>query len=154
MKTFYTLVNSLHSIYMDGPSFRGSVEKGISNSTMLPDSGNIIVGKCVPVRNFSKDIGYAYVMDVGIKAALEYNPRSTTNLKGDRASTRMRAITMLTFLGELLHIISFGEIFEAKLIIYHNNLKCHDGSIFPDFRLWTAQRIDDLISFHTMNIKK
>lgn len=93
-------------------------------------------------------------MDVGIKAVLEYNPCSTTNLKGDRSSTRMRAIAMLTFLDEPLHFFSFDEIFEAKLIIYHNDLKCHDDSIFPDFRLWTAQRIDDLISFHSRNIKK
>ncbi len=67
MKTFYTLVNSLHSICMDDPSFRGSVEKGIIYSTMLPDSGNIIVGKGVPVRNFSKDIGYAFVIDAKLK---------------------------------------------------------------------------------------
>ena len=35
------------------------------------------------------------VMDVGIKAALGYNPRSTTDWKGDRPSTRMGAIAML-----------------------------------------------------------
>jgi imidazolonepropionase-like amidohydrolase len=34
-------------------------------------------------------------MDVGIKAALGYNPRSTTDWKGDRPSTRMGAIAML-----------------------------------------------------------
>jgi imidazolonepropionase-like amidohydrolase len=34
-------------------------------------------------------------MDVGIKAALWYNPRSTTDWKGDRRSTRMGSIAML-----------------------------------------------------------
>jgi imidazolonepropionase-like amidohydrolase len=95
MKTIYPLVNSLHSIYMDDPSFSESVESGILYSTVLPGSGNIIGGKAVLVRNFSKDIREAYVMDVGIKAALGYNPRSTTEWKGDRPSTRMGAIAML-----------------------------------------------------------
>jgi imidazolonepropionase-like amidohydrolase len=31
-------------------------------------------------------------MDVGIKAALGYNPRSTTDWKGDRPSTRMGSV--------------------------------------------------------------
>jgi imidazolonepropionase-like amidohydrolase len=34
-------------------------------------------------------------MDVGIKAAMGYNPRSTTKWKGDRPSTRMGAIALL-----------------------------------------------------------
>ena len=95
MRTIYPLVNSLHSIYMDDTSFVESVENGVIYSTILPGSGNVIGGKAVLVRNFSKDIGVAYVMDVGIKAALGYNPRSTTDWKGDRPSTRMGAIAML-----------------------------------------------------------
>jgi imidazolonepropionase-like amidohydrolase len=95
MKTVYPLVNSLHSIYMDDPSFGESVENGVVYSTVLPGSGNIIGGKAVLVRNFSKDIGDAYVMDVGIKAALGYNPRSTTEWKGERPSTRVGAIAIL-----------------------------------------------------------
>jgi imidazolonepropionase-like amidohydrolase len=95
MRAIYPLVNSLHSIYMDDPSFGESVESGILYSTVLPGSGNIIGGKAVLVRNFSKDIEEAYVTDVGIKAALGYNPRSTTDWKGDRPSTRMGAVAML-----------------------------------------------------------
>ena len=95
MKTIYPLVNSLHSIYMDDPSFGESVESGVIYSTVLPGSGNIIGGKAVLVRNFCKDIGDAYVMDVGIKAAIGFNPRSTTEWKGERPSTRMGAIAML-----------------------------------------------------------
>src|SRR6266511_1883237 len=95
MKTIYPLVNSLHSVYMDDPSFTESVESGVLYSTILPGSGNVLGGKAVLVRNFSKDIGEAFVMDVGIKAALGYNPRSTTEWKGDRPSTRMGAIAML-----------------------------------------------------------
>jgi imidazolonepropionase-like amidohydrolase len=64
-------------------------------STVLPGSGNVIGGKAVLIRNFAHDINEAYVMDVGIKAVLEYNPRSTVDWKGDRPSTRMGAVAML-----------------------------------------------------------
>jgi imidazolonepropionase-like amidohydrolase len=91
----YPLVNALHSIYMDDPSFTESVEGGVLYSTVLPGSGNIVGGKAVLIRNFAKDIGEAYMTDVGIKMALGYNSRSTTEWKGDRPSTRMGAIAML-----------------------------------------------------------
>jgi len=52
-------------------------------------------GKAVLIRNFAKDIGEAYMADVGIKMALGYNPRSTIEWQGDRPSTRMGAIAML-----------------------------------------------------------
>ena len=93
--SIYPLVNALHSIYMDDSSFAESVEGGVLYSTVLPGSGNIIGGKAVLIRNFAKDIEEAYMADVGIKMALGYNPRSTTERKGDRPSTRMGAIAML-----------------------------------------------------------
>jgi len=80
---------------MDDPAFNESVESSVLYSTVLPGSGNIIAGKAVLIRNFVDDIGQAYIMDVGIKAALGYNPRSTTDWKGDRPSTRMGSIAML-----------------------------------------------------------
>lgn len=95
MNTIYPLVNALHSIYMDDPAFVESVESGVLYSTILPGSGNVIGGKAVLIRNFARDINEAYVMDVGIKAALGYNPRSTVDWKGDRPSTRMGAVAML-----------------------------------------------------------
>ena len=95
MSSVYPLVNALHSIYMDDSSFIESTESGVLYSTVLPGSGNIIGGKAVLIRNFAKDIGHAHVMDVGIKAALGYNPRSTTEWKGDRPSTRMGTVAML-----------------------------------------------------------
>src|SRR5919198_31495 len=95
MNSLYPLVNALHSIYMDDSSFIESIESGVLYSTVLPGSGNIIGGKAILIRNFAQDIAHAYVMDVGIKAALGYNPRSTTEWKGDRPSTRMGAIAML-----------------------------------------------------------
>jgi len=47
------------------------------------------------IRNFVQDIGQAYIMDIGIKAALGYNPRSTVEWKGNRPSTHMGAVAML-----------------------------------------------------------
>ncbi len=58
MRTIYPLVNSLHSVYMDDISFVESVENGVLYSTILPGSGNVIGGKAVLVRNFSKDIRF------------------------------------------------------------------------------------------------
>ena len=95
MNSVYPLVNALHSIYMDDPSFKESVESGVLYSTVLPGSGNIIAGNAVLIRNFVQDIGQAHIMDVGIKAALGYNPRSTVDWKGNRPSTRMGAIAIL-----------------------------------------------------------
>jgi imidazolonepropionase-like amidohydrolase len=95
MNSVYPLVTALHSIYMDDPSFTESVESGVLYSTVLPGSGNIIGGRAVLIRNFVQDIGQAYIMDVGIKAALGYNPRSTMEWKGNRPSTRMGAVAML-----------------------------------------------------------
>jgi len=71
------------------PSFIESVVSGVLYSTVLPGSGNIIGGKAILMRNFVQDIGQAYIMDIGIKAALGYNPRSTVEWKGNRPSTRM-----------------------------------------------------------------
>jgi imidazolonepropionase-like amidohydrolase len=95
MNTIYPLVNALHSIYMDDPSFGESVESGVLYSVVLPGSGNVIGGKAVLIRNFVQDINQAYIKDVGVKAALGFNPRSTTDWKGDRPSTRMGAVAML-----------------------------------------------------------
>lgn len=95
MNSVYPLVTALHSIYMDDPSFTESVESGVLYSTVLPGSGNIIGGRAVLIRNFVQDIGQAFIMDVGIKAALGYNPRSTMEWKGNRPSTRMGAVAML-----------------------------------------------------------
>ena len=95
MNSIYPLVNSLHSIYMDDPSFSESIESGILYSVVLPGSGNVIGGKAVLIRNFVQDISQAYIKDVGVKAALGFNPRSTIDWKGNRPSTRMGAVAML-----------------------------------------------------------
>src|SRR5919108_2574477 len=95
MNSLYPLVNALHSIYMDDPSFSESVESGVLYSVVLPGSGNVIGGKAVLIRNFVQDIAQAYIKDVGVKAALGFNPRSTIDWKGNRPSTRMGAVAML-----------------------------------------------------------
>ncbi|HLH85301.1 MAG TPA: amidohydrolase family protein [Thermoplasmataceae archaeon] len=95
MDSVYPLVNALHSVYMDDSAFRESVENNFLYSTVLPGSGNPIGGKAVLIRNWSTNIGDAYIMDIGIKAALGYNPRSTTDWSGRRPTTRMGAVALL-----------------------------------------------------------
>jgi hypothetical protein len=43
--TVFPLVNALHSVYMDDPAFAESVESGVLYSTILPGSGNVMVGR-------------------------------------------------------------------------------------------------------------
>ena len=95
MNAIYPLVNAIHSVYMDDPAFRESVEFGVLYSHIMPGSGNIIGGRTALIRNFARDIGDAFIENIGIKAALGYNPRSTTSWKGTRPSTRMGAVAML-----------------------------------------------------------
>lgn len=72
MNSIYPLVNALHNIYMD-----------------------VIGGKAVLIRNFVQDINQAYINDIGVKAALGFNPRNTIDWKGNRPSTLMGAVAML-----------------------------------------------------------
>ncbi len=95
MNAIYPLVNAIHSVYMDDRAFRESVEFGVLYSHVMPGSGNIIGGRTALIRNFARDIEDAYIANIGIKAALGYNPRSTTDWKGTRPSTRMGAVAML-----------------------------------------------------------
>ena len=95
LDSVFPLVNALHSVYMDDPSFKESVESGILYSVVLPGSGNIIGGKAVLVKNYVSNIKDAFISDVGVKTALGYNPRSTEKWKGNRPSTRMGSIALL-----------------------------------------------------------
>lgn len=95
LDSVFPLVNALHSVYMDDPSFKESVESGILYSVVLPGSGNIIGGKAVLLKNYVSNIRDAFISDVGVKTALGYNPRSTEKWKGNRPSTRMGSIALL-----------------------------------------------------------
>ncbi|EQD54862.1 Amidohydrolase family, partial [mine drainage metagenome] len=100
MENLFPLVRAVDSVYMDDRAFAESVENGILYSTVLPGSGNTIGGRASLIRNFHNNIKDAFFMDVGIKMALGYNPRSTTSWKGTRPTTRMGAAALLrqTFL--------------------------------------------------------
>jgi hypothetical protein len=52
MNSVYPLVNALHSLYMDDPAFKESLESDILYSTVLPCRGNIVAGNAVLIRNF------------------------------------------------------------------------------------------------------
>ncbi len=89
------VADALYSIYMDDKSFKESIEWGVLYSCVLPGSGNIIGGRAVVIRNYGKDIEEAFIRYAGVKAALGFNPRSTTEWKGIRPYTRMGAIGLL-----------------------------------------------------------
>ncbi|QRF75820.1 dihydroorotase [Thermoplasmatales archaeon] len=95
MDSIYPLVSALDSVYMDDHAFGESIENGVLYSVVLPGSGNPIGGKAVLIRNYASNIDQAYMQDIGIKAALGYNPRSTTEWKGKRPTTRMGAVALL-----------------------------------------------------------
>lgn len=95
MAPMLPLVNALDSVYMDDAALKDSVEHGVLYSHVMPGSGNVIGGRTAMIRNFASDIQEAFISQPGIKAALGYNPRSTTSWKGDRPHTRMGAISIL-----------------------------------------------------------
>lgn len=87
--------NALDAVQMDDKSFKDSVENGILYSCILPGSGNIIGGQSVIVRNFEQNTEDAFIKFGGIKSAFGYNPKSTTDWKGTRPSTRMGSAALL-----------------------------------------------------------
>ncbi len=89
------LVNVLDSVYMDDSAFSESIEHGVLYSHVMPGSGNIIGGRTALIRNFAGDIHEALISVPGIKTAMGFNPRSATDWKGNRPSTRMGAVSIL-----------------------------------------------------------
>lgn len=79
----------LNSIYFDDRAFSEAVDFGQLYSCVVPGSGNLIGGKAKVIRNFSPNRKDAVIKDYGYKMALGYNPRSTTDWKGERPNTRM-----------------------------------------------------------------
>ena len=85
----------LNSIYFDDRAFRDAVDFGVLYSCVVPGSGNLLGGKARVIRNFSPNRKSAVLKDYGYKMALGFNPRSTTDWKGDRPNTRMGVYALL-----------------------------------------------------------
>jgi len=94
-ESIVALADALESVYMDDKAFRESVEFGVLYSCILPGSGNIIGGRAAVIRNYSQNIRDALIGYAGVKAALGFNPRRTTEWKGTRPYTRMGAYALL-----------------------------------------------------------
>ncbi len=84
----------LDSIIMEDKSFEHAVEHGVLYSCVLPGSGNIIGGKSAVIRNFADNTKDAFLAHAGLKCAFGYNPTSTSEWKGTRATTRMGAVAL------------------------------------------------------------
>ncbi|HAE22604.1 MAG TPA: amidohydrolase [Spirochaetaceae bacterium] len=89
------LSDPLNSIYFDDRAFTDAVDFGVLYSCVVPGSGNLVGGKARVIRNFAKNRKDALVADYGYKMALGYNPRSTTEWKGERPDTRMGVYQLL-----------------------------------------------------------
>lgn len=88
-------LDALDGIIMEDSSLRESVENGILYSCVMPGSGNVIGGKGIVIRNFATNAKDAFMGYSGIKAAFGHNPKSTTDWKGTRATTRMGTVALL-----------------------------------------------------------
>ncbi|ABU81581.1 amidohydrolase family protein [Ignicoccus hospitalis] len=94
MDSLLPYLEAQNSVYMDDKAFEESVEWGVLYSAVTHGSGNIIGGKVALLRNWKKNVRDAFIKHVGVKAALGYNPRSTTSWRGTRPSTRMGVIAL------------------------------------------------------------
>ncbi|WP_291318262.1 amidohydrolase family protein [Desulfonatronospira sp.] len=89
------MADALDSLQMDDQALQEAVEAGVLYSCILPGSGNIIGGNSAIIRNYASDSTRALLGRAGLKAALGYNPMSTTSWNGSRPTTRMGALAML-----------------------------------------------------------
>jgi imidazolonepropionase-like amidohydrolase len=92
---FQPLTNPLNSIYFDDQAFGDAVDFGVLYSCVVPGSGNLLGGRAMVIRNFASSRAEALVKDYGYKMALGYNPRSTTDWRGERPNSRMALYAML-----------------------------------------------------------
>ena len=94
---FIVHADALDSVQMDDEAFRDSIEAGVLYSCVVPGSGNIIGGKSAVIRNYGSTSTSAFIQGAGIKAAVGYNPMSTSvrGWKGTRPSTRMGTFALL-----------------------------------------------------------
>ena len=89
------LNNPIDSIYFDDRAFKDAVDFGVLYSCVVPGSGNLIGGQAMLIKNFGKNRDDAFMKEYGFKMALGYNPRSTTDWKGERSNTRMGVYALL-----------------------------------------------------------
>ena len=89
------LNNPIDSIYFDDRAFKDAVDFGVLYSCVVPGSGNLIGGQAMIIKNFGKNRDDAFMKEYGFKMALGYNPRSTTDWKGERSNTRMGVYALL-----------------------------------------------------------
>ena len=95
LNQFLPLNDPLNSIYFDDRAFKDAVDFGVLYSCVVPGSGNLIGGKAKIIRNFKQNRHQAELKDYGYKMALGFNPRSTTEWKGERPNTRMGIYALL-----------------------------------------------------------
>lgn len=92
---FLPINDPVDSIYFDDRAFKDAVDFGVLYSCVIPGSGNLLGGRAKIIRNWVKYRNEAVIKNYGYKMALGFNPRSTTDWKGERPNTRMGIYGML-----------------------------------------------------------
>jgi imidazolonepropionase-like amidohydrolase len=94
---FIVHADALDSVQMDDEAFQESIEAGVLYSCIVPGSGNIIGGYSAVIRNYGTNSSSAFIQRAGVKAAVGFNPMSTSvrGWKGSRPYTRMGTFAML-----------------------------------------------------------
>ncbi len=95
LDSLMVMADALDSLQMDDPALQDAVEMGVLYSCIVPGSGNILGGRSAVIRNYGKDSSQALICRAGLKAALGYNPMSTSSWEGTRATTRMGSLAIL-----------------------------------------------------------
>lgn len=85
----------MNSIYFDDRAFANAIDFGVLYGCVVPGSGNVIGGKAKVIKYYATNRAEALISDYGYKMALGYNPRSTTEWKGERPNTRMGVYALL-----------------------------------------------------------
>lgn len=89
------LSDPINGVYFDDRAFRDAIEFGVLYSCIIPGSGNLVGGRAKIIKHFAAHRGEALLKDYGYKMALGFNPRSTTDWRGERPNTRMGVYGLL-----------------------------------------------------------
>ncbi len=112
------LNDPINSIYFDDRAFKDAVDFGVLYCCVVPGSGNVLGGKAKVIRNFARYRDEAVIKDYGYKMALGYNPRSTTDWKGERPNTRMGVYALVEkYFDEILNKKKKADLEKERKII-------------------------------------
>lgn len=148
---FNPLNDPLHSIYFDDRAFKDAVDFGVLYSCVMPGSGNLIAGQSQVIRNFSSNAVDCFVRNSGMKMALGYNPRSTTEWRGSRPNTRMGIYALLEKKFDDLLMKREKELLSKDKKLRELSKKKIDDNFTEEDRAWEKALIEKEFDFAFSN---